>query len=182
MPKAVIIILAIGICLGFAAADYWGAPNAQPSSSVAPALSSAVVDFEFTDIHEVPRKLSDYRGKIVFLNFWATWCTPCVTEMPDLLEMARRGGNDIVLLGVSVDQETETVQKFLDRISGDDALPENVVFALDPDLKISLEQFGSEMFPETFIIGPNGNILRKVTGVIDWLSPEIDKLIAVHKE
>ncbi len=108
---------------------------------------------------------SDFGGKLLVLNFWATWCPPCVEEMPSLNQLQQQfAENGVVVLGVSVDQNQGAYRRFLDRA--------NVAFltARDPDAKISSE-YGTFKYPETYIIDSRGKVLEKVIGPADWTDP-----------
>jgi cytochrome c biogenesis protein CcmG/thiol:disulfide interchange protein DsbE len=111
--------------------------------------------------------LSDLRGKVVVLNFWASWCPPCVAEIGTLNalqnKISSQGGT---VLGISVDEDQTAYEKFL--------AEHKVPFPnfRDPTKKIS-EGFGTVLYPETYIIGPDGRIERKISGQQDWDSPEI---------
>ena len=111
--------------------------------------------------------LSDFRGKVVVLNFWASWCPPCVAEIDSLNalqnKIASRGGT---ILGVSVDEDSAAYEKFL--------AEHNVPFPnfRDPTKKIS-ENYGTILYPESYIIGTDGRIERKIGGGQDWNSPEL---------
>jgi cytochrome c biogenesis protein CcmG/thiol:disulfide interchange protein DsbE len=114
-----------------------------------------------------PAHLSDLKGKIVVLNFWATWCPPCVEETPALnglqKRIASRGG---VVLGVSVDEDEAAYQKFLK--------DNGIVFLTYRDAsKQSAQDYGTAMYPETYIIDRHGKIARKVIGPQQWESPEM---------
>jgi len=107
-------------------------------------------------------KLEEMRGKVVVLNFWASWCPPCVEETPALnrlqAKIAPQGG---VVLGVSVDDNEANYQKFLRE--------QGVSFPTwrDPEQKVNL-QYGTTIFPETYIIDREGKLARKVIGPQDW--------------
>jgi peroxiredoxin len=106
--------------------------------------------------------LADLRGKVVFLNFWATWCAPCREEMPSLAALARSiDAQDAVFLAVSVDEEWEVV----DRFAAQTPLPFTVL--LDPSQEVAAA-YGSVKFPESFVIGKDGQLLYKIVGARDW--------------
>jgi cytochrome c biogenesis protein CcmG/thiol:disulfide interchange protein DsbE len=114
-----------------------------------------------------PTNLSAYRGKIVVLNFWATWCPPCVDETPALEQMysdLRPLG--VTVLGVSVDDDSQAYHKFL--------VDEHINYPTyrDADKKIPLS-YGTSMYPETYIIGRDGKIERKLIGEQPWDSPQM---------
>src|SRR5258708_35571146 len=78
------------------------------------AQGTAKFDFVLKDQHNVPVKMADYKGKVVLLNFWATWCGPCKVEIPALVELDDRyKDNGFVVLGVSVDDSPEQLQAFM---------------------------------------------------------------------
>jgi peroxiredoxin len=113
------------------------------------------------------RELSDFRGKIVVLNFWATWCPPCVAEMPSLERLHQRfRDRGLVVLGVSVDTDAAEYQNFLRTY--------NITFPnyRDPEKRIST-RYGTFMYPETYIIDRQGRLVRKVIGAYEWDSPDI---------
>ncbi len=126
----------------------------------------AAPDFAFT-LDGQPQQLSSLRGKIVVLNFWATWCPPCVAETPSLERMAAEMKPlGVTVLGVSVDTDSAAYHKFL--------LDHQITFPTyrDANSKIPLS-YGTKMYPETYIIGRNGKIRRKLIGEQDWTSPRM---------
>ena len=126
----------------------------------------AAKDFQFVWDGKTEH-LSDLRGHVVVLNFWATWCPPCVDEAPVLNDlqqhMARFGG---MVLGISVDDDNGAYQQFLKDHS--------IVFPTyrDASKKIPLS-YGTSMYPETYIIDANGKLQRKIIGPQEWTSPEM---------
>jgi cytochrome c biogenesis protein CcmG/thiol:disulfide interchange protein DsbE len=114
-------------------------------------------------------KLSDFRGRVVVLNFWASYCGSCVEEIPDLDRLQRRiAGRGGVVLGVSVDESCENYEDFLRK--------HPVAFQTtceEPTTKRLAEQFGSVMIPETYVIDRQGKIERKIIGPQQWDSAEM---------
>lgn len=114
---------------------------------------------------------SDFGGKILIVNFWATWCPPCVDEMPSLQAMAQQlAPKGVVVLGVSVDKNEASYKRFLQQA--------RVQFetARDPQANISSE-YGTFKYPETYIINREGKVLQKHVGPRDWMDPELLKSI-----
>jgi len=109
--------------------------------------------------------LAGYRGRVVLLNFWATWCAPCVEEMPSLLEL-HHDRPDLAILAVSIDENPDAYSRFLVRHNVD------LTTVRDPAQKAA-KLFHTEGWPETYIIDRNGIIRRKVVGPQDWNSLEI---------
>ncbi len=111
--------------------------------------------------------LHDFKGKVVVLNFWATWCPPCVEEMPSLVSMqSKLKDRGVEVLAVSVDVDERAYQKFLRDHNV------NLLTVRDPDQKSNV-LYGTSMFPETYIIDRSGMVRRKFIGPVDWSQPEI---------
>lgn len=139
-------------------------------------IGKAAPDFTIQDSdHTV--SLSEYRGKIVVLNFWATWCPPCVEEMPSLVELQRRmheEGKDVVVLAVSVDDDGDDYHKFLKDHGIDLLTVREAGERTDKGVLAPVsERYGTIKVPETYIIDRNGMILRKFIGSVDWGQQEI---------
>ena len=120
-------------------------------------------------VQDADRKvtLADYRGKVVVLNFWATWCPPCVDEMPSLVQMQQRlKDKGVTVLAVSLDADEAAYHKFLK----DHGV--NLITVRDPDLKSS-DLYGTFKYPETYIIDRNGVLQRKFIGAVNWNDPEV---------
>ena len=107
-------------------------------------------DFEGRDASGKKWSLRALRGKPVLLNFWATWCAPCVEEVPSLENLARRSADRLTVLAVSVDEDWETVKKFFPKGTGLSVL-------LDESKEIP-KKFGTEKYPETFLIDSQGRL------------------------
>jgi len=124
-------------------------------------------DFELPDLDGRVHKLSDYRGKVVFLNLWATWCPPCIAEMPSIEALHRRfRADDLVVLTVSEDGGGDAVVRpFVERLG--------VTFPvlLDPDGTVS-PRYGVTGYPETFVIGRDGRVIEHFIGPTDWVSQD----------
>ena len=78
----------------------------------APKVELAAADFEGILLNGQPFRLSDQKGKVVFLNFWATWCSPCLKEMPDMQELQKELGSKILVLAVGMGEAAERIEKF----------------------------------------------------------------------
>jgi thiol-disulfide isomerase/thioredoxin len=109
--------------------------------------------------------LASYRGRVVLLNFWATWCAPCIEEMPSLLELHHRQP-DLAVVAVSIDDNAEAYNRFLSRRHVD------LITVRDPAQKAA-QLYHSEKWPESYVIDRQGVIRRKFIGAQDWTSPEI---------
>jgi peroxiredoxin len=109
--------------------------------------------------------LANYRGKVVLLNFWATWCEPCLEELPSLLELHHDQPN-LAILAVSIDEDPDAYSRFLVRRHVD------LATVRDPG-QAAAKLYHSEAWPETYVIDRQGFIRRKFIGAQDWSSPEV---------
>ncbi len=129
-------------------------------------IGAAAPDFT---VHDSERTvtLSQLKGQVVVLNFWATWCPPCIEEMPSLVQMQQRmKAKGVTVLAVSVDVDENQYQRFLREHNV------NLLSVRDADQK-SNELYGTFKFPETYVIDRNGVVRRKFIGAVDWTEPEV---------
>lgn len=127
---------------------------------------------DFT-VQDGAQKLSlrDFHGQVVVLNFWATWCPPCVEEMPSLVAMQTQlKGRGVTVLAVSVDIDKSAYEKFVREHAAD------LRTVRDADQKSNV-LYGTYKFPETYIIDRKGVIRRKFIGAVDWTQPEIEQYL-----
>jgi cytochrome c biogenesis protein CcmG/thiol:disulfide interchange protein DsbE len=127
-------------------------------------VGRAAPDFNLSDgstsIH-----LGDYRGKVVLLNFWASWCAPCIVELPSLQQF-HRDHPEYPILAVSIDEDESAYKRFLVQRNN------NFTVVRDPQ-EISAQKYGTTGWPETFVIDREGKIRRRFIGATDWNDPEI---------
>ncbi len=143
------LMLALGSCR-----------NSEPAK-----IGTTAPDFTVSDGQKTVQ-LSQLRGKPVLLNFWATWCPPCVEEVPSLVALQQQMGGKVVVLAVSMDVDEEAYKTFTaKRMPG-------VLTVRDPDHKSS-EMYGTFAYPESFLIDKDGKIERKFIGPVEWTSPEM---------
>jgi cytochrome c biogenesis protein CcmG, thiol:disulfide interchange protein DsbE len=129
-------------------------------------IGMAAPDFTVRD-SERAVTLSQLKGQVVVLNFWATWCPPCIEEMPSLVQMQERmKPNGVTVLAVSVDADENSYRHFLRDHNV------NLLSVRDADQK-SNELYGTFKFPETYVIDRNGLVRRKFIGAVDWMDPEV---------
>jgi len=136
------------------------------SGSRPPRIGTAAPDFT---VHNADRTvaLSQFKGQVVVLNFWATWCPPCIEEMPSLVQMQQRmKPKGVTVLAVSVDVDEGSYQRFVKDHNV------NLLSVRDGDGK-SNALYGTFKFPETYIIDRNGIMRRKFIGAVDWTEPDV---------
>ena len=119
---------------------------------------------ELKDIAGKVHRLEEFRGQPVILHFWASWCPPCIEELPQFMEMVKSlRGKPIHFLIVSLDKTWMEAE----RIAPQKELPSDVVSVIDPDGTVP-EKFGSFQFPETYLLNSRLQILEKWVGAQDW--------------
>jgi len=125
--------------------------SAAPAFSVSDATGSA--------------DLSQFRGKVVVLNFWASWCAPCVEELPSLVELQQKMP-EVVVLTISTDDDQAAYKRFLSQHK----VPPRTIN--DPEQRVN-RLYGTAAYPETYLIDRHGVIRRKLIGPQTWTSAEI---------
>lgn len=131
------------------------------------AFPSSVLEF-ISRGSDSPQSL---QGKVLVLNIWATWCAPCRREMPSLDRLSKiLDPNHFAVIGLSTDADAILASEFL--------MQNGISFAnfFDRNGK-EARQLGMKVYPETFVIGPDRTLLRRMTGLHDWSSPEMVSLL-----
>jgi thiol-disulfide isomerase/thioredoxin len=120
-----------------------------------------------------PVSLATLKGKLVFLNFWATWCPPCVDEMPSMESLAQRfKDKDFAMVAMTVDDKEEDIRKFFPRGT-------SMTVVRDPGKQIS-QKYGTDKYPETYLIDGSGKILYHFINKRDWSHPAAARCIEAH--
>ncbi len=139
---------------------------------LAPDKPRTAPDFALSSLDGTSVQLADYRGKLVLLNFWATWCTPCIKEMPLLQSLAQRmTPHGVEVLAISVDVGGGAVVKPFVTQQG-----WQLPILLDPLSDVS-DSYLVRVMPTTYLIGPDGTILGRAFGAREWDGPEFHQLL-----
>lgn len=157
--------MAIGLMLALAAADAAAAPgNLGEHDS-----PQSVPRITFTDGEGTERTLADFRGRVVVLNLWATWCPPCRAEMPTLDRLqAELGGPRFEVVALSVDRAgPEAVRNFFDEQG-----IEHLGLYIDTSMR-ALSRLGIAGIPTTVVLDPQGQEIARAIGEADWATPEM---------
>jgi peroxiredoxin len=134
-------------------------------------------DFTLKDMADTDVALSSFKGKVIVVNFWATWCKPCKDEMPSLNKLYDTyKDKGLVVLGVSVDKSKKPIVKFLKKV------PVDFPILLDANLTVKDELYKVFSLPTTFIIDRSGILEKYYRGEMNWMDPEIIKLIKGYLE
>ncbi len=130
--------------------------------------SQGVPEIGLTRLDGTPFQLSSLRGKIVIVNFWASWCNPCVEEFPSLIKLMAQFNKEVVVVAVSEDETREDMRAFM-RAMG---LPKPGFEMLFDNAKSNMQAYGVEKIPETFLVGRDGKLIRKVLGIENWANED----------
>jgi peroxiredoxin len=154
------LILGVGFWLIFLRSDRTGPVT---RSGWKPKVTEAAPDFRLPNLDGNLVRLAGFKGKVIFLNFWATWCPPCIQEMPWMETLYRSlKGREFEMLAVSIDEDgKDAVRPFMEKYSL--TLP----VLIDRDKKVAA-LYGITGIPETFIITKQGVIDFKIIGPQDW--------------
>ena len=136
---------------------------------VSPLKGKPAPAFALEDLSGKKVSLASYKGKAVLINFWATWCGPCIVELPSLLQLHHDMPN-VAIIAVSVDEDPDAYSSFIQSRHVD------LITVRDPD-ESAPRLYHSEMWPETYVIDRKGVIRSKFIGAQDWSSPEIRALL-----
>ena len=125
--------------------------------------------------------VADFSGRVILLNFWASWCKPCLEEFPLMFDLIRSGGGRIVLLAVSNDTQQQAARAFVEKMREMNLLTPahqraiddgHIVFAWDPTLEVTQQVFHVLRLPETIVIDRAFNRVRKIVGAEQWHEAE----------
>ncbi len=133
-------------------------------------------DFVLSDMDGNKHRLSDHRGQVVIINFWATWCPPCRAEMPSMQrawEQLEKEG--ILMLGIDVGEDEDTIFQFTANY------PVEFPLLMDQDSKV-INQWPVRGLPTTFVVGPKGKIIYRAIGGREWDDPELLALVRTLKQ
>lgn len=112
--------------------------------------------------------LDKVKGKVILLNFWASWCDPCVREFPSMLKLVEHFKGEVVLVAVSNDNSQEDISNFVKAMGG---VKPHVEIVWDENYKIA-GMFGTSKLPESYLFDKNLKLVRKIVGIDDWYTKD----------
>ena len=159
------VIPALFACFFLISTVYAGGSLAPyPNTTAAP-------EFELRDLHKQPHRLSEYRGKVVLVNFWASWCVPCVTEMPGMQRLADTlKDQPFEILAINVSDSENRIHEFLRRMG----LRLTILMDLDGE---AFKAWQGKVLPASFLLDRSGRIRYQVIGPLEWDGDEAGKII-----
>ena len=160
--KNTIKLLVLLLILGGAIFLAWRMRQPHPVD-----IGETAPDFTLPTLNRGPLSLHDFGRQVVVLNFWATWCPPCVEETPGLEKFAEEmRSQGVTVVSVSVDEDVKALENF--------AAQQHLSFPIlrDPDRSLA-HHYGTFQFPETYLIDQEGRVAEKLIGPVDWEDPRI---------
>lgn len=145
--KKLLVLLFVLLCL-----------SASCLAESLPRVGAEAPDFEVVLTNGETFRLSEQRGKIVLINIWATWCGPCVAEMPEIEQLSKDYADDLVVIGINCGESEETIVNFVN------ANGYSYLFAADPEYEISGKLYPTMSIPYTVIVNAEGVITQLHTG------------------
>ncbi len=126
---------------------------------------SGIPEIKAQDLTGKEFDISAFKGKILIVNFWASWCEPCVEEVPSLMSLVKQLDGQVELIAISGDSDKAEIMSFLKSFPGLQGAHITLLWDQDKSL---VKNFGIERLPETFIVGRDGKLVKKVVGSVRW--------------
>ncbi|HEX4329308.1 MAG TPA: TlpA disulfide reductase family protein [Burkholderiales bacterium] len=141
------------------------------AGEIKPWKGGATPALALPDLDGREHTLAEFKGRVVVVNFWATWCDPCRAEMPSMQKMADKFGADkLVVLGINYQEGAPRIRRFLEQN------PVRFTILMDRD-GTATKKWITRIFPTSMIIGPDGRVRHVVVGDYEWDGPAMDALI-----
>lgn len=126
-------------------------------------------NFQAPDLNNKPVQLSDIKAPVVIINFWASWCGPCIEEFPSFIKLLNEMNDKVIIVAISVDADASLITKFLKDLN---IQHKNLIVLQDPSYRLA-EKYGTFKIPESYILNSERKLLRKISGSIDWASASV---------
>ncbi|MEN0058162.1 MAG: TlpA disulfide reductase family protein [Bdellovibrio sp.] len=172
-------LMALGLVIVLAVAGVWAfqtffnEPRQQIGSSSYLTLEAmetqGVPDFKTKDLKGETFTLSSLQGKVVILNFWASWCAPCIEEVPSLIKLVKEFKGQVQLIAVSGDSNREDIDVFMKSFPELQSADIKIVWDEDRSL---MRQFQVARLPESLVIAKDQKLVKKIVGSIEWYNKD----------
>ena len=164
------------IALGATYDMFFNQPNMVPVAKKIVVEAKPAPNFTLNNFAGEPFSLSEFKEDIIILNFWAAWCSTCIAEIPDMLELTKEYKGKVGVVFVSIDDKAPSAQKHMARWQK--KIPElmsleNTYWLWDEKKNLSLKTFNLVKVPETIIINKNRMMVDKIIGEFNWSGKEI---------
>lgn len=160
--KLLVLVGFVAVALAVVAYRRWAGP---------PLVGHSAPDFALPTLTGEEIRLSDLRPKVVVVNFWATWCPPCIEETPSLRRFSEILKDEgVIVVGVSVDEDLDALRKFVAEYEL------SFPVARDPKRAVAA-RYGTFKFPETYIIDRSGKIAEKIVSAVNWEDPRMVEFV-----
>lgn len=170
--KALVVVVILGTLAvwGF---NHFFMPRVQQAPTTMVNLEdmekNGVPNFQAETLTGEKIELSQFKGKVVIVNFWASWCGPCVEEVPSLIKLVNEFKGDVQLIAISGDSSLDDINIFLKSFPGLKA--ENIKIVYDQD-RSKMKMFDISRLPESLVLSKDQKLAKKLVGGIDWFTKD----------
>lgn len=184
MNSKALVLLFISILISSAVFyDWWSVPEfiaTQPDK--AETNYGLVPNFDFTTLNNSSHNIRTLEEDTILIHFWASWCTSCIIEFPDIIDLVEESNGKLALVAISIDSNKAAMKRFLDRLRRKKPKTidsPHIYWIMDKKKKISLEIFNVTRVPETIIINDKKIMIDKIIGEYNWKEINIQKMLSV---
>lgn len=150
---------------------------AEHDNAIAPATGREIIPmFTLPNLNNTPITTDYAKADITLLHFWATWCAPCIAELPELTQFVKNQHGRVRLVAISLDQNFEDILPFLTQLLGV-TKQRHTTWLFDENKTLTENTFGVYKLPETLVINEKSELIHKFAGAVNWLDSEVQKMV-----
>ncbi len=143
------------------------------TAHISPGVGNIIIPhFKLPDLNQRIVQPIDKNQKITLIHFWASWCAPCIKELPELVKFAQQEAEKVNIIAISLDENHADIKPFLQRLLGNTNQP-HITWLWDENKSLSEDTLGIYKLPETLLINQNRVLQHKFVGAVNWLDPQI---------